>query len=150
MGLTQGQVTRHEANQLEQNGWRVAYVCVPGTPHVGVVPIPVVNGSCRQRYPDIVAHDGTMTLLLEVEPKLTASVSTDIQLRFSEQVNSLVAKERWDSWRNHVKHTTGVWLPDVFIPRCELVLVTPPKGAAEAYVGALETSGISVRVTDLF
>ncbi|TON15434.1 hypothetical protein CGH61_24080, partial [Vibrio parahaemolyticus] len=62
----QGNVTKEYASFLSRNGWTVVYVCIPNTVHIGVVPIPTINGASKQRYPDIVAIKDEQLLIVEV------------------------------------------------------------------------------------
>lgn len=122
MSVPQGEVTRAVSRLLQAAGWRVVYSCVPNTPHIGVIPIPTPSGSARQRYPDILATDGEVVRLVEIEPRLTRGVATNIIERLGEQVTALSGDEVWEPWRRHVERSHGVLMPPHFVPRADLVI----------------------------
>ncbi|MCI0565157.1 MAG: hypothetical protein MN733_42365, partial [Nitrososphaera sp.] len=132
---------------LNTNGWTIVYVCVPNTPHVNVVPIPIASGS-KQRYPDIVAFRGQITKLVEVEMKLNSNVAENIQIRFDEAVAALSDQHAWENWRQHIHRVTGLLLPHRFVPECDLVLCKPPGPKQSKLVAALQEASINVVVPD--
>ncbi len=77
------------AEALESNGWTVVFVCVPNTPHIGVVPIPIEGGSSNQRYPDVLSFRDGVLRLTEVEITLSEDVVEKTILRFDEQITAL-------------------------------------------------------------
>jgi hypothetical protein len=127
---------------LTDAGWTVLYSCVPGTAHVGVVPIPTRTAHSQQRYPDVLATLGETTLLVEIEPRLNPAVANEMANRFQDHVEALSNPATWSSWRLQVQRVTGSTLPDVFIPRCELVVIREPIPPTET--AALEGDGICV------
>ena len=140
----QGDTIRRIARVLTESGWDVVFVCVPNTPHVAVVPIPVKNGSAKQRYPDIAAYRGDITRLLEVEMSLTEGVANDIQERFTEFIGALRDPQCWCTWREHVKSQTRHVLPKNFVPRCDLVVCRNLKPDQQRYVEILRRVNIRV------
>ncbi|GGO67265.1 hypothetical protein [Bowmanella pacifica] len=119
----QGNITKKYANYLEKLGWNIVYKCIPNSVHVGVVPIPILNGSSKQRYPDIVALKMNTILLVEVEINLTDSVSEDIILRFDEMRESLLDNNNWRDWTSKISKNSGLDLSSVSNIDCELILV---------------------------
>lgn len=122
----QGSTIRSVAGRLHDAGWTVLFVCVPNTPHVGVVPIPT-TGAGRQRYTDIVATRGAVVRLIEVELSLSDAVAEDIAERLSEQRAALRAPATWVEWSARVTAATGGVLPTVPIIECELIVVNKPR-----------------------
>jgi hypothetical protein len=142
----QGSTIKAVARELESSGWSVVYVCIPNTPHVGVVPITIKDGSAEQRYPDIVAYRDQITKIVEVEMGLTENVLYDIQTRFQEMVEALEDLEAWDTWRQHIHKVTGHSLPIGFEPECELVVCAPTSNAQIPDPIPLVTSRIETMV----
>lgn len=143
--LGQGTVTRNIAKILRKNGWTIGYICVPNTPHVGVVPIPTsVSGVGAQRYPDVVAFNDSITLLIEVEPVLNLNVSLDIHLRFTEMITALENPTVWERWRRHVQLEAGIVLPPSFSPLCKLVVCEEVSTFDNLITAALRNHGIRV------
>ncbi len=139
----QGSTIRGYAVQLRDADWTVVYTCIPNTPHVGVVAIPIA-GSSKQHYPDILAFKGDVTKIVEVETQLTAAVAEKIRQRFEEIRGVLHAPGRWSTFRQHVKETTGVSLPETFSSDCELVVCGNGKGADRELVTELASSNVRV------
>ena len=140
----QGDVTRKYANSLTLDGWSVAYVCIPNTAHIGVVPIPTAHGSSKQRYPDIVALKGNRLLIVEVEISLNEYVYEDITLRFSEMNYSLSNEDLFLNWRWLVSHNCGTDIPlDVNIEN-QLIIIKPLKTDSFQYKELLENNNIKV------
>lgn len=137
----QAVATNAVAKALTEAGWRVVFVCVPNAVHHGVIPISTPGGSARQRYPDVLAVDGEVTRLIEVENALTASVADDIALRLAEQTVALEAPAYWEIWRRHVEATHGITMPASFAPLRELV-IGGERRLDETLVARLAGSGI--------
>jgi len=126
---SQGQTILNVRRTLKQgDGWAVAYVCVPNTPHIGVIPITTPEGSSEQRYPDVVATNGLVVRLIEVEIRLTEEVGTDILTRFREMSAALQSSQIWESWTQDVREVCDLSMPDTPHLSKELVLCkeTPP------------------------
>jgi len=140
----QGDVTRAACRLLQAARWTVVYSCVPNTPHVGVIPIPTPSGSARQRYPDILATDGTVVRLVEVEPRLTRGVATNIIQRLGEQVGALSVAEAWESWRRHVEESHGLSMPREFVPRTDLVVCAGLSPSHQPQLERLAAAAIAV------
>ncbi len=119
-------------------------MCVPNTAHTGVVPIPTAAGSGRQRYPDLLAIRGDVTLLVEVEPALLTSVAEHTVERFGEQVAALRDHEVWCTWREHVETIHSVTMPLRFTPRTVLVVCSPVSRVQRRHVATLEALGVEV------
>ena|SRR5579859_1664914 len=139
----QGSTIRGYAGQLRDADWTVVYMCIPNTPHVGVVAIPIA-GSSKQHYPDILAFKGNVTRIVEVEIQLTAAVAEKIRQRFEEIRGALHAPGGWSIFRQHVKGTTGISLPKTFTSDCELVVCGNGKGVDKDLVTELASSNVSV------
>lgn len=146
----QGSTICDYALWLKESDWTVVYTCVPNTPHVGVVAIPIA-GSRQQQYPDILAFKGGVTRIVEVELQLTAAVAEKIRERFEDILKVLCIPEEWNTFRRHVQETTRMKLPEIFRPDCELVICRNGKRSAGEFVP--ELAGAKVRVVfaeDLF
>lgn len=139
----QGSTICDYASWLKESDWTVVYTCVPNTPHVGVVAIPIA-GSRHQQYPDILAFKGGVTRIVEVEVQLTAAVAEKIRERFEEIRKVLCIPEEWNTFRCHVQETIGINLPEKFNPDCELVICHNGKRSARELV--TELAGAKVRV----
>jgi hypothetical protein len=139
----QAVATNAVAEALTEAGWRVVFVCVPNAVHHGVVPISTPGGSARQRYPDVLAVDGMVTRLIEVENVLTEAVADDIALRLGEQTLALEDSGYWEIWRRHVEATHGIAMPATFAPIPELV-IGGERRLDEALVARLASAGIRV------
>lgn len=120
----QAVTTQAVARALEKHGWTVVYTCLPGRPHVDVVPVHIVKGSAKQRYPDVLAFRDDVIKFLEVEQRLSDRVIEDISLRFCEIIETLSEPTAWTTWREQVRNVTGHILPPLFRPECELVICT--------------------------
>lgn len=133
-----------------EDGWTVAYVCVPNTPHIGVVPITTPEGSSEQRYPDVVATNELVIRLIEVEIKLTREVGTDILTRFKEMTTALQSSQMWKSWRRHVQEECGLSMPDTPRLSKELVLCTDTPPIDNSVAERLRSQKISVTARENF
>lgn len=142
----QSSIIRQTREALQRAGWIVAYVCIPNTAHVGVVPIPTPEGVSRQRYPDIVCMKGEITRLVEVEMRLNENVARDILLRFTEMNAALRRPERWELWRTQVARECGVKMPERFVPRFDLILCSAVGVEDSGPLRLLEENGIHVCV----
>jgi len=118
----QGTAIREIAEWLRSNDWTVLFVCVPNTPHVGVIPIPT-DGLAKQRYTDVVAVKGSILKLIEVEIALNEKVAEDIAARLSEQRLALRRPNTWREWSSRVAASTGARLPTSPTIECELVVI---------------------------
>lgn len=127
MAMTQGDAIRSAMAKLEQEGWETVFYSMPNTAHVNVVPIPTPLGSSRQRYPDIVATNGELTLFVEVEPKFSAHVVAEIATRFHDANQALSVPAKWSAWRAAIRGRTGKLLPEFFKPEFHLLVCTAPK-----------------------
>ena len=141
---SQGKVTRAISAQLAASGWRVVFVCVPNSPHVGVIPIPTIRGAGKQRYPDVFAIRGDSLRLVEVELVLTDSVAQDIVLRFGEMTSSINNPTIYGPWKAHVERSHSLKLPSQPTLDCNLVLCRPLNEANPILVSHLLNSGVSV------
>jgi len=146
----QGKVTLAVAASLEHEAWSVAYVCIPNTPHVGVVAIPTKQGTSRQRYPDIVAVKDGVLALVEVEMTLTGSVADDIVERFREMRAALQDRETYAMWSEAVSRSCSVDLPTRPTVVCCLVTTRGWRGTAEPFAERLRASGIAVHAFGSF
>lgn len=140
----QGATTRLVAKTLSDNGWIVVYKCIPNTPHTSVVPIPTPNGTSNQRYPDVLAYRSIVTRLVEVEIALTKATAFDIIKRFGEMIDALNNTSLWSSWKSKIETDTGHKLPELFSPKCDLVLCNQITAPNRQFVGMLEQHSISV------
>ncbi|HCG5907771.1 TPA: hypothetical protein N2898_003778 [Vibrio parahaemolyticus] len=140
----QGNVTKEYASFLSRNGWTVVYVCIPNTVHIGVVPIPTINGASKQRYPDIVAIKDEQLLIVEVEVSLNINVYEDISLRFFEMRASLSNAALFLSWIRMIKHTTGLDIPEFISIESQLVVINPISDKNIEYKTQLELEDILV------
>ena len=140
----QGKFIQRVAQALKADGWEVAYVCVPNTPHIGAVAIPTKHGCSRQRYPDIVAATGGILAVIEVEMSFSRGVATDIIERFGEMRMSLSEPSTYAMWRDAVRRECAVELPEHPELRCCLVTTRTwmPSLAEEAQ--RMGEEGISV------
>lgn len=121
----QGSTTRKIAAQLRKSGWDVIYVCIPNTPHIGVVPIPTKSGVTAQRYPDILSIQGNVLRLSEIEIAVTDDIASKAIERFTDQRCSILSPEIYLPWRDRVLELTGHQLP--VVPGeviCELISCT--------------------------
>ena len=139
----QAVVTNAVAKALAEAGWQVVFVCLPNTVHHGAIPISTPGGSARQRYPDVLAVDGEVTRLIEVENVLTEAVADDIALRLAEQTHALEDSGYWEVWRRHVESVHGIGMPPAFNPLRELV-IGGERRLDEALVARLAGAGIRV------
>lgn len=140
----QGKTILSVSHALKQANWSVVYVCIPNTPHHQVVSISVKKGTCKQRYPDILAYSGDITRLIEVETKLDDAVAYDINTRFNEMVESLKDVSYWNLWRQQIENVTGFSLPEYFLPKCDLVICNQIKTNHLSLIEYLSDAGISV------
>lgn len=127
---TQTTVMEELSFLLPGHGWSVAFTCRPNRPHIGVVPIPTRSGVGRTRYPDLVATDGRSVRLVEVEPRETGAVLTDIRGRFIDHYLALSDPRAYTSWKGAVEQATGVAMPATFEGVFELIFVhgkKPPR-----------------------
>jgi hypothetical protein len=140
----QGKTTRLYATRLTDEGWKVLFICIPNSPHVGVVPIPTSHGVSKQRYPDIAALKNDQLLLVEVEMGLSDAVSQDIVLRFNEMRQALGNPALYRSWSQRVGLVSGHEMP--LTPRIEsrLLLVNGFDERSINFVKSLELHNISV------
>lgn len=123
-------------SQLLAAGWHVVYACVPNTAHLGVIPIPSSGPRSRQRYPDIVAVRGGVTRLIEIEPRLTRAVLSDIAGRFDDHVDALTTSSVWTTWCESIDKRNAFLMPEVFRPQLDLVVISnwsPNIPAPEAF-----------------
>jgi hypothetical protein len=118
----QGSITIEIGKKLREDGWDIAFLCIPNTVHLNVIPIPTLRGGSKQRYPDIVAFKNGITRFIEVEMKLNHDIYEDIVERFSDFISSLSKDELWNIWRLHVQEQLRIKTPEVFIPQCDLVI----------------------------
>ena len=125
----QGATIREVAACLREAGWTILFVCVPNTPHVGVIPIPT-SGIARQRYTDIVAVRGSTIRLVEVEISLNERVAEDIAARLSEQRSALQRPATWLEWSSRVRASTGAALPTTPEFECSLVVIKSFRGSS--------------------
>lgn len=139
----QGSTTIAYAASLRKEGWRVVYTCIPNTPHVGVVAISI-GASCKQHYPDILAFKGEITKIVEVEVQLTAGVAHKIRERFKEIGKAFQELNGWNNFRQHVQETTGIQLPELFVPVYELLICTNGRKSSEALVNQLSSENVRV------
>jgi hypothetical protein len=140
----QGKVTKEYAGFLSRSGWTIVYVCIPNTVHIGVVPIPTLNGVSEQRYPDIVAIKDDVLLIVEVEISLNANVYEDISLRFSEMKTSLSNDDILLNWIRMIYHTTGVDISALMSVESQLVVIKPISERSTEYKQLLECQSIAV------
>ena len=140
----QGKVTKDYANLLSHDGWNIAYVCIPNTAHIGVVPIPTPHGTGKQRYPDIVAFKDKRLLIVEVEILLNEYVYEDISLRFSEMNYSLNDKSVFSSWSGLVSNYLGIDIPKDINIENQLLIIKPIKPEYFKYKDLLELANIEV------
>jgi hypothetical protein len=138
----QGAITQAYAANLEKQGWQIVYTCIPNTPHVSVIAIPI-GGSSKQCYPDILAFADNITKLVEVEIRLTQVIAAKITAKFAEILSAL--SPGWKTFRGHVKLVNGVSLPESFCPSCELIICGSGKSSHQELVGELNMAGISVK-----
>jgi hypothetical protein len=143
----QGASIRKVAEILKQKGWAVLFVCVPNTPHVGVIPIPT-TGPARQRYTDIAALKGSALRLIEVEISLTEKVAEDISFRLSEQRAALSRRATWLEWSSRLTASTGQLMPHRPIIECELCVIRPITKIAPRILKFLDDSRIVLRQVD--
>ncbi len=129
---------------LAQKGWEVLYICIPNTPHVGVVPIPTSHGVSKQRYPDIAAIKNGRILLVEVEMSLTESVVQDIRLRFAEMREALASSETYRSWSAKVELATKRKMPTTAIVEACLKVVNSRDQRSAHLIDQLEADSIVV------
>jgi hypothetical protein len=146
----QGSTTKRIASLLSGSGWTVIYTCIPNTSHDGVIPIPTPYGTSHQRYPDIVACKDNITRLVEVEMRLDEAVAAGIYTRFGEMVLALQDGNAWVRWRNHVHNATGHWLPEIFTPRCDLVICGSLNFQHQPMIRVLLSSSIYVSAADKY
>jgi hypothetical protein len=140
----QGATTKAASIALTEAGWTVAYVCLPNTPHIGVVPIPTSHGVSRQRYPDILAFKGDTIRLVEVEQFLSDAVVEDISLRFREMRTSLSDHIVYKSWKDHIERSFNYALPDKPHILCDLLLCRAIPKSAQPLESKLLTDSIRV------
>lgn len=140
----QGKITKQIALSLISDKWNVVYTCIPNTPHINVVPIPIEDGASKQRYPDIVAYKGNLIKFIEVEVKLTESVSKDILLRFNEYTTALNDPIKWSLWKSHIFSQTGHKLPYIFLCEKDLIICETIRLKSKPFKDLLETQGIQV------
>lgn len=127
------------------SNWDLVYKCVPNTPHLGVVPISTPFGASAQRYPDVVATNGAVVSIVEIELRLTPAVASDIVQRFKEMREALTDLGAWSSWRSQVHRVCRVELPIKFLPICTLVLCHPIPTGALNLCNLLLSSNIAVK-----
>ncbi len=132
------------ANALEDSGWTVVFVCVPNTPHIGVVPIPIEGGSSNQRYPDVLSFKDGVLRLTEVEITLSEDVVQKTIVRFDEQVRALKTNTIWLSWSDRVLSLTGHHLPLMCTIVPELVICKNIRPSQANLIDRLASAGISV------
>lgn len=147
MALSQSEVIEAIERYLTINGWIIAFSCRPNRAHIGVVPISTSSIYGKQRYPDIVSTNGHVVRLTEVEPILTAEVLREITARFSDHIQVLSDPLRYRQWAEAVRQRTGVALPAVFVPLCELVVIRYSRTAPRDQVHALP-GGYSFEIID--
>lgn len=146
----QGKITLKAAQDLKADGWQVAYVCVPNTPHIGAVAIPTKHGSSRQRYPDIVATNGSVLAVIEVEMSLSQIVAIDIVERFREMRMSLSEQSTYAMWRDAVRRECAVKLPEQPELRFCLLTTRAWTPSLDEEVQRLQEEGISVYAARAF
>jgi hypothetical protein len=134
---TQSEVIETIERDLITNGWIIAFSCRPNRAHIGVVPISTSSIYGKQRYPDLVSTNGHVVRLTEVEPILTAEVLREIAARFSYHIQVLSDPPRYQQWAEAVRQRTGVSLPTVFVPVCELVVIRSSRATPRDQVQAL-------------
>lgn len=139
----QGQVIRDIASLLKAEDWDVIFVCIPNSAHEGVVPIPTLKGSTKQRYPDILSCRKNILRLTEVEISLSASIAKKAIERFSDMSGSLSSKDSYLAWSQRVLGLTGKQLPVEPNIICELVVCTKLEPTFFPMVAELKTHGVS-------
>ena len=147
---SQSQVIASIAAMLDAAGWTVAYTCMPGRAHVGVVPIPTAGGSGQQRYPDVVSTNGTLVRLTEVEPRLSVGVIREITARFVDHCLTLREPDLYRSWSDAVRRSTGVSLPEEFDPLCELVVIRPPTSEFQTDIVFADNRNFTVELAESY
>lgn len=141
----QGAAIREIATWLKHNKWIILFVCVPNTPHLGVIPIPT-DGVAKQRYPDIAAIKGSTLKLIEVEITVNDSVAEDIAGRLSQQRIALQRPNTWREWSSRVAASGGYKLPDETpVIECELVVIRPPFAVEESVESRLRAAAVVLR-----
>jgi hypothetical protein len=140
----QSKIIKSYARYLVSKGWVIAFMCIPNTVHFGVVPIPIIQGSSKQRYPDIVAFKDNQLLITEVEMALNDSVFEDICLRFFEMEQSLNNKNNFDSWIQKVDNIVNFKVPLVNSIVKELVVVKATDIKMDFYNKKLSEVGINL------
>jgi len=146
----QGSTTKLIAEKIESDNWIVVYKCIPNTPHLSVIPIPIKLGSSKQRYPDILAVKGSILRLIEVEISFTAAVTENIITRFSEMKQSLADKGLYGQWKAAVKSRTGITLPSDFTVYCELVICKGSINKQPLLVAQLSHYNITVESSEKY
>ena len=139
----QGETTAEAERALKSMGWEVAFVCIPNTPHIGAVPITTASGASCQRYPDIVATQGTVIALLEVEVALSVGTATDIVERFRDMRIALANPHTYGMWRRAVEQQSGVSLPEQPAITCTLITCKDGAGDLETALTILASDSIS-------
>jgi len=119
--------TKNIVSLLEKEGWNIIFKCLPNTPHLGVIPIPVSTGTSLQRYPDICATKNKIIKLIEVEIKDSLKVRLKTEERFVEQTKSLNNKEIFQKWRKRVSDYTKSDVSETISIECELWILQKPK-----------------------
>lgn len=140
----QGATIREVAAALREAGWNVLFICVPNTPHVGVIPIPT-SGIARQRYTDIVASKGSTIRLVEVEVSLNEGIAEDIATRLSEQRSALQRPTTWQEWSARVTASTGTSLPIKPDIECLLVVIKNFQGSINRPEQLLRDAGVQLQ-----
>lgn len=140
----QGSTISRIASLLRVGQWEVVFVCIPNTPHIGVVPIPTNGAATAQRYPDILAVKGDCLKLIEVEMVFSADVGKKAVERFSEQRDALASQALYHEWKARVLELTGVSLPSNPRIICELVLLAAVPSRLTHLLADVTGRGIAV------
>jgi len=140
----QGVSIKHIAEKLKGANWNVVYVCVPNTPHVGVVPISTGAGVTAQRYPDILSTKDDVIRLTEVEISLNENVAMKAIERFLEQRSTLLKPIYYTDFGSRVKELTGIILPQKPIIICELITCKNISIKANVFCQLLLANNINV------
>lgn len=138
------------ADILLRTGWTVVFRCIPNSPHIGVVPIPIQRGSAKQRYPDILSFRDHILRLTEVEIALTDNIADKIIERFDEQRAALLSPVTWVAWTARVRSLTGHLLPADCQLSCELVVCKPIGTRHVHCIPRLSRRGIAVHLPSTY
>jgi hypothetical protein len=138
---SQGKVTQERARFLENSGWTVIYQCLPNSPHIGVVPVPVrIDG--EQCYPDILSFKGATLMLTEVEPRLNILTANNIQRRISSQIMTLQNTRFLEEFCNRLSEITSINVPSIRHIEAELVVISVLKDESISALEILSKSNV--------